>query len=338
MRIRHRLIIGLAAALFVVAGAGQAMAQPDPDVMQTATVSEDDGFPGICDAPCFSVEKTVEVYLDGNPSAPGVCPAGTNTYVYTLTHLGPANAAFSPFTGAPISKFEIGVVFSAVVSAGFIPGTGVAPSATTVDPLDIVTWDFASPPIDVGQATDPLFICSTLLPGTATDTMVSLDGPVGLDAPGECIGPVVIPEQPALLSEIHGIEIWPRPAIFVGKATGDLRGLWKAVIRRRGPLPSEQGESVAIRGGKFHVIGRLDRRWRKVRGAITGGTITRASSTPTKGACANETFDVSAELGRVNFGAGSGRATVELVHHRKRIHGRCVTYKAKVWGQLAVFD
>ena len=160
-----------------------------PDISDSAIVNEDGGFPGVCDPPCFSVEKTVDVYLAGNATAPPVCTAGNVTYIYTLTHLGPPNAIFAPFAGAPINKFELQVPSGAVTAAGFIPGPNVSPSLTVTGALNVVSWDFTAPPLDVGQTSNELFVCSPLVPGTTADTMISIGGPLALDAQGQCLGP-----------------------------------------------------------------------------------------------------------------------------------------------------
>lgn len=180
----------VATAFFLVAS----LAAAQPDSSDTQNIPEDDGFPPVCAAPCFTVEAVADVYLAENPSAPDVCGAGENIYVYTVTHLGPANPAFAPFAGVAVIQFEVEVASSAVASAGsLLPSTGVTPSLTTVNPLNVVSWDFTAPLIDVGQSSDPLYICSTLLPGTLTDTMASVSGLAALDAPGHVVGPFVAP-------------------------------------------------------------------------------------------------------------------------------------------------
>jgi uncharacterized repeat protein (TIGR01451 family) len=167
-----------------------------PDVSATTTINEDTGFPGVCDAPCFSLEVTADVYFAGNATAPAVCGAGDTTYIYKLTHLGPANPIFAPFSGAPVNKFELQVTPGSVTSAGFIPGPDIDPSLTAVGVLNVVTWDFVAPPIDVSQSSNQLFVCSPLVPGTTGDTMVSADGPLALDAPGQSLGPFMEPVEP----------------------------------------------------------------------------------------------------------------------------------------------
>ncbi len=185
----------LVAVLVVLVAATATSAWAQPDISASVIISEPDGLAGVCVAPCYEVDKTVEVYLDGNPSAPAVCAAGQNTYVYTLTNLtNPPSAATLAFPGIPLTEFEISVDFSFVASAGFIPGAGIAPSSTIVSPSDIVTWEFPGSNgcpacLDQGKTSDQLYICSSLLPGTVNDTPVVLTAVI-LDAPGTCVGPL----------------------------------------------------------------------------------------------------------------------------------------------------
>ncbi|MEE2665080.1 MAG: hypothetical protein VX681_13265 [Myxococcota bacterium] len=172
----------------LVVGASSANAQAD--YSGSAIINEPNGFPGVCTQPCFSIEKSFEVYLDGNPSGPGVCAAGDNTYLYTLTHLG----GTGPFVPA-LTKFSLSVANAAVnvTSAGFIPGV-LDPSATVISTtLDVVEWDFLAPPVANGQTSSQLFVCSPLLPGSSSDNLVSVGGQASLDAPGTCVGPFVEP-------------------------------------------------------------------------------------------------------------------------------------------------
>ena len=179
---------GFAVAAALVIGVGSvspAAAQPDQSV--TSVISEDDGFPGVCASPCFEVEKTAEVFLSGNASGPGVCAAGLNTYVYTLTHLG----GTLPSPGIPVTEFELAVDFNIVASAGSIAGGGIAPTSTNVSPLNVVSWAFplstACPGcLNQGNTSDKLFVCSTAPSGT---TPVSITAIV-LDASGSCTGPI----------------------------------------------------------------------------------------------------------------------------------------------------
>jgi len=182
-----RILLLLIAIAFVTSAASAG-----PDLSGSGNISEPNGFPGVCDAPCYTVTKAFEVYFDGNPDGPGVCAAGENSYVYTLTHTGGSG---TPLGFIPaVTQFELNVEADDVGTATAVPGFGIFPSGVVVDSvLDVVTFDFSAPPIENGQSSTKLVVCSVLLPGNATDSMVSLSGQAGLDAPGECVGPVLPP-------------------------------------------------------------------------------------------------------------------------------------------------
>ena len=113
MQIHRACWVGLAAALFVVA-AGAPRAWAD-DFTEVAIFHEDDGFPGVCDAPCFSVEKVLNFYDAGSPNDPGYCAAGEDTYVYTLTHVG----GTLPAPNIPVTEFEAAMDDALVASASW---------------------------------------------------------------------------------------------------------------------------------------------------------------------------------------------------------------------------
>ena len=190
---RFHGLIGLLAAASMVAVAPAALA--GPDVSGSADIAEPIGFPDVCDQPCFTVRKEFEVYLDGNATVPAGanCPVGENTYLYKIVHTGGSGTPIGFVPG--VTKFELGVDTSNVSSAGHIAGFGVDPSATNVivSPGDRVEWDFLSPLIANGGMSTKLFVCSPLLPGNLTDSMVSIDGQLALDAPGTCVGPLFEP-------------------------------------------------------------------------------------------------------------------------------------------------
>ena len=85
MRAPH-CFVGFAAGFALVMAASAAWAAPD--LSGTVIIDEPNGSAGLCNAPCYRIEKSFEVFLDGNPTGPGVCAAGENTYLYTLTHIG----------------------------------------------------------------------------------------------------------------------------------------------------------------------------------------------------------------------------------------------------------
>jgi hypothetical protein len=72
-----RKLSAYAAAIVAIGGLGlvPAAAQAAPDISGTTIVNEDDGFPGVCTAPCFAVQKLAEVWFAGNPTAPIACGA-----------------------------------------------------------------------------------------------------------------------------------------------------------------------------------------------------------------------------------------------------------------------
>ncbi len=99
MRVLRLSIFSLLATL-VVGAAGLATAQPD--VSGVAIIEEDDGFTGVCEAPCYVVEKQADFYLSGNPSSPVACAPGDNAFVYTLTHLSNPPSSL-PAPGIPVT-------------------------------------------------------------------------------------------------------------------------------------------------------------------------------------------------------------------------------------------
>ncbi len=185
-------VVGLALGVAVAGAPAHAQEDPNADSSGTVVISEDTGFPGVCDQPCYEVEKIFNVYLSGNPDTPAGagCAAGENTYIYTLEHVGG--------TGTPIGfipdilGFKIDVDTDFVgAGTGFIAGGGVDPSAVTIDTVaDEVRWDFLDPTIPNGSISSQLVVCSTLTPGTVTDNVVAVAGAASLDAPGTCVGPL----------------------------------------------------------------------------------------------------------------------------------------------------
>jgi hypothetical protein len=213
MQNRSTFLLGLAAAALLVMG-GVPGAWAGADISQTVQVAEDDGFPGLCVAPCFVVEKTVEVWFPTNtdPNKPTFCGSGEYTYVYTLTHLGNPPSTL-PAPGIPVTEFELSVDDALIAAAGWDgallppppgpPGTvDVDPLSVTVSALDVVNWGFPGTPscpdcLDQLQTSAPLWLCSTAAPGTAPDELggVSITA-ILLDAPGECIVPVRVDGDP----------------------------------------------------------------------------------------------------------------------------------------------
>ena len=121
----RRLLNLLSSALIAFAMAA-GVAQAGPDETGSAVIDEPNGVQGLCDAPCYSIQKDFEFWLDTNPDNPLVSPnAGEHTYIYKLTHLGGSSTVFVP----AIVGFQLIVDDTQVSDAGFIAGSpGVAPS------------------------------------------------------------------------------------------------------------------------------------------------------------------------------------------------------------------
>lgn len=173
MSISSRWIAGLAAAFLVLPLSsllpGHAIANPDADETSSTTVS-DPNFGA------FTAVKSAKFFREGNPDDP--FPGdGANTYVYTLTN----------DSGSAIGLIGMGIQIpsgtaNAVIDAGVLPGSGVAPSAVEIAPND-VRWSFFDVPVQPGEVSAQLFIVSTFDPGTAN---LTVNGDFGLDAPGAC--------------------------------------------------------------------------------------------------------------------------------------------------------
>jgi hypothetical protein len=120
---------------------------------------------------------------------------------------------------------------------------------------------------------------------------------------------------------------------FAGKATGDLPGVWRAVVQRTPLTPHG-----TITGGTFAL-------WTLVAGVPTrvsglfapGGSIVRTD--PGAG-CTNQRYAVNGVLTNVAVGSatgGSGVFGVQLTHHRAFIPFiGCVTYAGSVAGGFSV--
>jgi hypothetical protein len=124
---------------------------------------------------------------------------------------------------------------------------------------------------------------------------------------------------------------------FVGKADGQLPGLWKAVVDHTPLSPNAD-----ITGGSFTLWALLNGVPSKITGnfdpdAPTGSDeIVRTN--PGTG-CTNETYAVADDLVNVAVNAtgnGTGSFTVTLTHHRASFFGSCFTYAATVRGSLVL--
>ena len=137
------------------------------DFSDTIVIHESDGFPGVCNAPCFSVELHLDFYDAGSPNDPGYCAATEDTYVYTLLHLG----GTLPPPNIPVTEFELLIENApTTVSTAFwddtVPFPGdVDPLSATVTPLTVVHYGFPgelSCPncLEQGQISAPLYLCA----------------------------------------------------------------------------------------------------------------------------------------------------------------------------------
>ena len=199
----NRILIG-SLLLLPLATANPARSAP-PDYSSSSDLVEPNGFPGVCDSPCFIAAVSVEVWLPGNPSNP-LPLAGNNTYIYKLTHTG-GSGAFVP----ALTDFEIEVDISQVSAAGHIASSpGIEPSQTDVaDPT--VSWRFLTIPVADGESSKLLYIHSPLMPGAAGNNSASVTSQASLTAPGNCLGPLDPPvqEECNLLVEKEGCVVQP---------------------------------------------------------------------------------------------------------------------------------
>ena len=189
-----------------------------PDYASSSDLVETNGFPGVCDAPCFVAAVEVEVWLPGNPDNP-LPLAGHNTYIYKVTHA----SGSGPFVPA-LTRFEIAVDTSQVAEAGHLPSTpGVAPDGVVVG-ASTVDWSFNSSPIASDASAKQLYIHSALMPGSVENNVASVDAQAGLAAVGSCLGPLDEPvvEQCNLVLEQQACVVQPPDVVgdaCVGKVT-----------------------------------------------------------------------------------------------------------------------
>jgi hypothetical protein len=147
--------------------------------------------------------------------------------------------------------------------------------------------------------------------------------------------PATAAAQTTYTDSVAGLEIGvtATSSTFAGKATGDLPGVWRAVVQRTPLTPHG-----TITGGTFVL-------WTVVAGAPTrvsgtfapGGSIVQTN--PGAG-CTNQRYSVSGALTNVAVGSatgGSGAFAVQLTHHRAFIPFLgCVTYAGSVAGGFSV--
>jgi hypothetical protein len=136
----------------------------------------------------------------------------------------------------------------------------------------------------------------------------------------------------AATDSVTGVEIafTSTRATFVGRATGDVPGYWKAVVDHTPLSPN-----ATITGGSFTLVTTT---WQRIAGTFdAGGTVTRTN--PGTG-CTNQTYEVADTLSNVGIGApgtGTGSFHVVLTHKRAFVpFVGCVTYSATVAGTLTL--
>ncbi len=182
------ILVRLTALLAIVVVVPAAHAQV-PDVQGFVTIVEPDGVGGICNQPCYTVQKDFEVWLENNPGNP-LPLAGNNTYLYKLTHLGGAGPIVPGITNVEMNI----PLISQVTAVGYIATSpGIAPAVSAIDAA-AVRWQWTTV-IPNGGNSKQLYIHSPLLPGTATDNIVALYSQGNLYAPGTCVGPFVEPQE-----------------------------------------------------------------------------------------------------------------------------------------------
>ena len=124
---------------------------------------------------------------------------------------------------------------------------------------------------------------------------------------------------------------------FVGIASGQIPGLWQAVVDHDS-LPQTVGSSAAINGGTFALTTRINDQPATVDGALaynaTGITMLKAGT-----GCKSQKFQITDDLTGVGMGAvgtGTGTISAVLTHYRARLFGHCVTYAASVAGSITL--
>jgi len=217
---RRRLLNLLSSALIAFAMAA-GVAYAGPDETGSVIIDEPNGVPGLCDAPCYSVQKEFEFWLDTNPDNPLISPnPGEHTYIYKLTHLGGSSTIFVP----AVVGFQLFVDDTQVSDAGYIVGSpGVAPSASLILAGE-VKWEFNAPPVLDGEMTTLLYVHSPLLPGGVGDSLFGVQGQLSLDSQGTCRGPLIEPmnEVCSVTLEKEGCVVQP-PDVMGDSCEGSLQ-------------------------------------------------------------------------------------------------------------------
>jgi hypothetical protein len=141
------------------------------------------------------------------------------------------------------------------------------------------------------------------------------------------------------VDSITGVEVAATSTrgTFVGAASGDLPGTWRAVVDHR-PLPRVEGGHAAVTGGSFALTTASRGSTVVIRGALprssTGITLLDAGA-----GCTDQTFRIRDRLIRVGPSGdrdGRGNLVAVLTHHRISVLGHCVTVGASVQGRVGL--
>jgi hypothetical protein len=128
--------------------------------------------------------------------------------------------------------------------------------------------------------------------------------------------------------EVRGVEVYATATrgVFTGVAwAADDYGSWYAVVDHS---VFDAARTATITGGTFYLNGYR----RDVSGTFdSGGTVQLRSADL---GCGREVFDVDGTL--TLAGGGTGVFDATLVHYRRSLFGRCITYSATVSGTVAL--
>jgi hypothetical protein len=122
---------------------------------------------------------------------------------------------------------------------------------------------------------------------------------------------------------------------FVGIARGALPGGWNVEVKHTA-LCISCSKTAAITGGRFELATTRSGVPKLTIGTFSGGTV---EVTSTGAHCTNQAFVVKgilSRVGRVRRGQGRGAFDATLMHYRRSVLGRCVTFAASVKGTLTV--
>jgi hypothetical protein len=169
------LLTGALALALSLPAAASAECIPDTVATGMTTIS-DPNFGA------YTVEKTVSVYAENNCGNP-LPTAGLFTYVYSLQVTSGSTIGILTFR-VPIPNA------GAVSNATFIDGAGVNPTNILTLSGEVL-FDFGPVGVNPGEMSDDLIIQSPYAPG---GNSAGIGGQFGLDANGDCLGPVVAPE------------------------------------------------------------------------------------------------------------------------------------------------